>query len=143
MEFTLDEIETNLRLLCDIKQNEKLVIEGNYIKIDDRYFLSIRRWWNEDERDKILFFLGELINSSKKYYIEMVSEIKNCGNSSKQNYNRLCTLTYLIQESRDGLTNISLTYVNDKLLKSKIETIKREINYIVSEFINTGKEFYN
>lgn len=142
LSLTIEEVETNLRLLCDIKQYEKLIINGNFLKIDDRYFGSIRRWLSQDNRNELLTFLVNLISEAKRHYNQLIIDIKN-GSNPKENYNKLANFFYLIENSRDGLTNIAFTYYDDKLLKAKIETIKREINFIVSEFINTGNQYYN
>lgn len=140
-DFTIDEIETNLRLLNDLKENEKLIISDQYIMVDNRYFSSFRRWFTNDDREIIIKFINLIVLDAKKYYKEMIQKVKN-GEESKENYNRLSTFTNLIQGSRDGLSNLSKTYEGDKLLKAKIETIKREVNYLVSEFISTGREYY-
>lgn len=143
LSLTLDEIETNLRVLGDIKENEKLVIDGNFIKVDDRYLSSFRRWWSEDNRNLIIVFLSSIINHCKKYYIDMVTIIKNGDNNCKETYNRLSTFTMLIEKSRDGLHNLALTYNSDKLIRARMECLKRQLNYLVSEFINTGNQYYN
>lgn len=139
--FTKDVIETNLRLLNSVKEYEKLIVEGDYLKIDDRYFASIRRWFCSDDRESIVKFITEIIKGAKSYYFEMIEQIKQ-GGDVKENYIRLSTFTHLIEGSRDGLGNLILTYSNDKLMKAKIETIKRDVNYIVSQYINTGNNYY-
>lgn len=141
MELNIEEVETNLRVLNSINEREKLLIDGKYLRIDDRYFASLRRYFNGDDRESIVEFITEIIKSAKAFYFGMIEKIKE-GGDAKENYVRLSTFTHLIEGSRDGLGNLILTYSDDKLMKAKIETIKRDVNYIVSQYINTGNNYY-
>lgn len=141
MDLNIEEVETNLRVLNSLNEREKLLIDGKYLRIDDRYFASLRRYFSGDDRESIVEFITEIIKSAKAFYFGLIEKIKD-GGDVRENYIRLSTFTHLIEGSRDGLGNLILTYSDDKLMKAKIETIKRDVNYIVSQYINAGNNYY-
>ena len=115
------EIDLNiLTMLSTIKKNEKIIISDEKIKIDDRIFQSIRRWFNNDNRYLSIMFLEDYLHRILKLL--------------KTNFEQ-STMDLLV-ESLEGLNNIKETYQNDILIKKRIEFIIIKLN----RFINKKKK---
>ena len=39
-----------LKIIKDIRKNEKIIIRDDKLVVDDRYFQAIRRWYDNDNR---------------------------------------------------------------------------------------------
>jgi hypothetical protein len=142
--LTLEEIETNLRLLGDLKEHEKLMIDGNFITVDQRYAQSLRRWLTEDSRRKAIYFIAYVISEANKICTSMYNDMSNGVDQNSNNLDKLMSFQLLIKGANNGLSKLSYTYNDDKLSKAKIETIQREIKTIcdtdIRKIVNTKQK---
>ncbi|VBB17845.1 hypothetical protein YASMINEVIRUS_308 [Yasminevirus sp. GU-2018] len=120
--LTEADVQINLRLLSDIKEGEKImIVEGRWMKVDQRYVQSVRRWWTEDSRDRTLSFIEHVITSAKEHCNTAVGKVLK--NEDKQdNMTKLLTLQSLLNGSLTGLGRMMTTYGEDKHNRATIET---------------------
>ena len=122
--LSFDDIQINLRLLCDIKENEKLMIDDKYITIDQRILQSIRRQMSADSRTKTLAFIDNIINDTQHFCMKLLHKNHMC---QKEDNEKLTQIQTLLNGSLIGLSRLALTYASDKLSRAKIETIQSNI----------------
>ena len=60
--MTIDQVLTNLKVISQIKKGEKIVTDNIILEIDNRYFQSVRRWWNQSSRLSTLDFFQKIID---------------------------------------------------------------------------------
>jgi len=126
--FTLsyDDIRTNLRLLCDIKENEKIMLSDKFMTIDQRYIQSLRRYITADSRTKTIDFIDFVANSA----IHFCSTIIGNGDKTEisgDDLDKLLQFQALMNGTLSGLNRLAITYGSDKLSRAKIETIQSNI----------------
>ncbi len=124
--LTYEDIQVNLRLLADLKEAEKLMIDGKYITVDQRYIQTVRRWLTADSRHRSILFIDHVINETKRYCEEIVKLIKEDVHH-KENMEKLLGLQSLLNGSQTGLSRLATTYNDDKLNRARIETIQNKI----------------
>lgn len=128
--LSFEEIETNLRLLGDLKEHEKLMVDGKFVTVDQRYVQSFRRWLSEDSRVKAINFIGYVISEASRICTSMCNEMPNSVDANSANLDKIMNFQLLIKGANNGLSKLACTYNDDKLSKAKIETIQREIKTI-------------
>ena len=128
------DIETlmlNMRIISEIKENDKLVSNSECLEIDTRYIQSIQRWWYEDGRQnaliKISKIVDDLFNFIDKTYGKN-NEIKY-NNAFAENKTHLFQRIHrILLNSIKGLINLKITYKNDIKTITKIDLIIEKIN---------------
>lgn len=124
---TVQDIQINLRLLGDIKENEKLMVDDDrYLRVDNRPFQLFQRWWSEDSRSRTIEFIDRLIVATKEYCEHVVSKIET-DYQNKENFEELLRFHGLLNSAIVGLSRLNVTYGSDKLSRAKIETILSKI----------------
>lgn len=64
LEFSLDELHTNLIIISKIPAHYKLNINGRTITIDNTYVQFATRWMYGDDRLKSIAFIKDIINQT-------------------------------------------------------------------------------
>lgn len=126
IQMTLDEIQINLRVLGDLKENEKLLIADKFLTIDQRYIQTLRRWMTADSRDKSIQFINNIISETQRVCLQIVDCVERHENP-KENIEQLLRFQGLLNGALSGLGRLCITYCDDKLSKAKIETIQSNI----------------
>lgn len=134
--FTYDEVLVNLGVISALKEYQKFHINGKYIHIDIRYAQSIIRGWYGDGRDITINFIQTIIESARLYSQELINALSKGENGDIKL--KLDTLTGKLQTSIQGLRALQITYAEDQVSKSKIDTIiETKITKLASN--NTSK----
>ena len=116
----------DLIILSKLKANQKLCIINNSLFIDIKFFKSITRYYNNDSRLNTINYLEHL---DKKLTIELEELIKTFNIDKKDKYlletntNILINLNYNLKLSLMGINNLIQTYINDEVIKSRIELL--------------------
>ena len=127
LDITVQDIQINLRLLGDIKENEKLMVDDNrYLRVDTRPFQLFQRWFTEDSRSRTIEFIDTLIILTNEYCKVVVSKIES-NPHNKENLEELLRFHALLNSALVGLSRLNVTYGSDKLSRAKIETILSKI----------------
>jgi hypothetical protein len=143
-----ENVLTNLKILSNIKTNDKLSKDDNNILIIDApyYGQGAVRWWYSDSRDETIKHLENIITNTFKLIDNVYSsEVTNVtGNDIENNYyykhtlpknyfksensQQLQTFSIELKNSIKGLENLKLTYKNDISVCSKIDVLIEKIN---------------
>jgi len=126
-DINVQDIQINLRLLGDVKENEKLMVsENKYLMVDGRPLQLIQRWWSDDSRSRTIEFINQLIGCTKEYCESIVLKIEE-NQHNKENFEELLRFQGLLNSSIIGINRLTVTYGNDKLSRAKLETIISKI----------------
>ncbi len=127
--LSYDDVQTNLRLLCDLKENEKLMIsyDNKYLAIDGRYLQCVRRYFTLDSRERTIKYIEYVIDETKTHCLAIIENATLKGTNSKEFYECLLHLHTLLNGTLTGLGRLSITYSGDKLSVARLETIQTNI----------------
>jgi hypothetical protein len=129
-DLSFNDVQINLRLLGDIKENEKImIIDGKYMQVDQRYGQFVRRYISSDSRYTTIKFINHLIVWAKKYCTEAVDNV-NKNTNREDNLKKLIDLQSLLRSSLTGLSRMAITYNHDKRNLATIETYRSTIQTI-------------
>jgi len=130
-EMDIETIILNMRIISEIKENDKLVANSNCLEIDTRYIQSIQRWWYEDGRQtaliKITNIVQDLFNFIDKTYGKN-EKMKNCEKFEEDKTHLFQRIHRILSNSIKGLENLKITYRNDIKTITKIDLIMEKIN---------------
>ena len=145
-DITMDSFELiirNLKILTNIKPNDKLIKHGDTIKIDAPYlYQGLSRYWNGDSRKSSLEHIENLIEESFTM-IDLIygDEIErrtggmnNYYNQSSQQYfetensQKLSIFSTELQNVLKGLNHLKQTYHSDISICSRIDVVIEKIN---------------
>ena len=136
-----DDLILDLNILSKLKAYQKLCIVDNKLSIDIKYFKSLTRYLNDDSRTNTINYLEQL---DKKLTNELELLIKTFNNDKKDDYlretntNILINLNHYLKLSLVGINNLIQTYINDEVIKSRIELLINSIelkNRKISELL--------
>ena len=140
--ISIENILTNLKILSNIKPNDKLINDGDNLIIDQPEFTQfIKRWWNNSSRVNTLDTIEKLIDETFITIDNIYnSEIQSNTDISVHNnyyYKRVMPENYFKTDNSQqlqilsselvncvkGLQNLKLTYVSDISICSRIDLI--------------------
>lgn len=130
-----DEVLVNLKLIGQIKEDEKLRIHNNTLDIDTRYGQSFMRWCSSDGRYVTVEFISSLIQSAYRYSSKLLDEILTETDNRDFNH-KLNNLTADLNSCLNGLEKLKITYRNDHVFRSKLEVIIDRIRVTVEKNMN-------
>ena len=144
--ITVESILTNLKIISNLKPNDKLTIKDNILVIDQPYYYQgVTRWWNQDSRTGTMVELEKIVNDTFTIIDNIyTSELQSKTGSSIDNnfyYKRSIPESYFKNENSQqlqsfsselsnaikGLQNLKLTYKNDISICSKIDVMIEKI----------------
>lgn len=140
-EFSIDELHTNLILLSNVKQGNKLIIQDNLLNIDTNFGQCITRWFNVIDRKKTMQFIKSIIEQTFCKIDEIINDSITVSNTAKNRDYNIQRFTTELKNSTVGLINLKITYETDELIKSVIDVILEDINNKIST--NIGLMHYN
>tara|TARA_B100000676_G_C17762127_1_gene672171 strand:+ start:44 stop:499 length:456 start_codon:yes stop_codon:yes gene_type:complete len=130
IEYNIDTILLNLKMLSQIKPNDKLYTEDGQIKIDTPTIMQgITRWMNDYSRTKTMDDLDNLINKTLEY---VNTNIKKDERTEEDNRNCQKILVE-ISKSLTGIQNLKITYNDDTFIQSRLEVINEKTHEIKNE----------
>ena len=134
MDKLIDNTILNLKILSNIKKNDKLITNNNILEIDNPNILQgINRWYYNENRTLTIKKLNEICENTFKITEHIINKEKE--NKIKDNvkilqYNNNEIFQILILEmsnALNGLTNLKSTYARDISISSQIEILKKKI----------------
>lgn len=112
----------NLKVISNIKPNDKLIVDNNYLQIDNYDMLqSIRRWYLNRNRNSLILFLKHFLKNIIK-----ILKIINIDRSKYKDNLNIDIFLLEINKSKNGFHNIICTY-DDKIVYNIIYPF---LNYI-------------
>jgi hypothetical protein len=106
--------QSNLECLCNLKNNQYVIIKNNKLMIDDRYFSN----WRYDNNHYTITKMMELYETSFMTYLEIISQspkssliVKNSEKLTQLNiYEYNSSIIMLLEQSLNGLSRLANTY---------------------------------
>lgn len=145
----IDNILLNLKIISQIKENEKITLVNNTIEIDNRFFQSVYRWFAGDNRTITLNKIKEVIENSYNIIDCIIlnesannNQHKNiCNNNilSKNNSQLLNDFSLNLSNTIKGLENLKTTYKYDITINSELEIIIDNIKDRIAKIHNILK----
>ena len=114
---SIKEISLILKIVSNIRRYDKLYIYDNdKLRIDDRYFKSLKRLYTNDDRYKSLDFLDEkltTLSSDINTLLTIRDPLQNMSVVDQDN-NELCQGIILdLENAKKGIINLRETYSDD------------------------------
>jgi hypothetical protein len=147
IKINVENVITNLKIISNLKPNDKLTIKNSLLSIDTPYYSQgMYRWWNQDSRTNTMIELEKIINDTFSIIDDIYSaelhektggknlESKYYKNSLPQTYfqnensQQLQTFSSELTNTIKGLQNLKLTYRKDISICSKIDVMIEKIN---------------
>ena len=129
----LEETLLNLKIISNIKENDKLNSLGSIVKINQPYMLQgLERWYNKESRDNTVNKLDLIVNTSFNLtdiiLLRKRNEEDENDKSLKENNNQIFqNLLYEMTNSLLGLENLKKTYKDDITISSKLDIIIKKM----------------
>ena len=128
----LEDTLLNLKIISNIKENDKLNSLGKIVKINQPYMLQgLERWYNKESRNSTVEKLDSIVNNSFELTEIILAREKdeNEDNKSlKENNNQIFqNLLYEMTNSLLGLENLKKTYKDDITISSKLDIIIKKM----------------
>jgi hypothetical protein len=117
----IEDINTNLNTIANIKPFDKLYFDQKYIFIDNSYVPSIQRWFRGSNRINTIKFIKYILVQS---YFQL-EYLKKCNNYESTFLHN--TLLNGLKNAKNGLANLKITYSADS---NTTDEIQNNINYI-------------
>ena len=147
MQVDVDKILRNLGVLGSLKQNDKLLTEGEFFAIYvPTAWRSLYRTFYRESREQNMKKVDECIRSAKAFVTTTISEhgtehdIRTLDTESvpmrmhRHEQVQVCSrVLACLTDAVDGLDNLTQTYVDDAALIVKIKQLKSD----VIDFIET------
>ena len=132
MDDLIDETVLNLKIISNIKENDKLITSKNIIEIDNPYILQgINRWYNNENRIINIKKLNEICENTFKiteYLITNEKEKKDKDNILKYNNNEIFqSLIIEMTNSINGIENLKNTYSKEIPISSQLDSLKKKL----------------
>ena len=116
-DLNLEDVFINLRLISKINQGEKLLQFDKHINIDTSYFQVITRWFRGASRNESIGFIQKVLAKSFDFSDKLVED------KSNESAQKLLRLNTDLKNCLEGLANLKVTYMHDKLIQSEIDVI--------------------
>ncbi len=117
VELNLEDVFVNLRLISKINQGEKLLQYNKHINIDTSYLQLITRWFRGASRTESIGFIQKVLAKAFEFSDKLIED------KSEESAQKLLRLNTDLKNSLEGLTNLKITYMYDKLIQSEIDVM--------------------
>ena len=145
-DLEIDSILLDLKIISQIKENDKLITSKDLLEIDNSYFQSIKRYWNNDNRLSTIDYIKNVVNNTLKFTDITFNDSNNNTNIFKENNSHILQ-RFLVEMTNaiKGLDNLKLTYNNDTTIISAIDIYKEKLTMRIEAIqniltINVNKE---
>lgn len=136
-----EKVLLNLKILSDVKENDKLYLddETNVLAIDKNYYLqSVVRAYYGQSRDKTINFINELVNQATHILettMKADSPAKNADDVclKEDNIHLVQRFVKELNNSTKGIDNLRITYRADTTTTSSLNLIVEKINIILDK----------
>ena len=130
MNKDIDSILLDLKIISQIKENDKLVTSKELLEIDNSYFQSIKRYWNNDNRISSIEYIKNTVNRTLEFTDTTLNDThtENKNIFIENNSHILQRILVEMTNAIKGLDNLKLTYNTDITVISAIDNYKEKLN---------------
>ena len=146
MNKDIDSILLDLKIISQIKENDKLVTSKELLEIDNSYFQCIKRYWNNDNRLASIEYIKDTVNRTLDFTDTTLNNTNNDINNDTNNdttnifieNNSHILQRFLVEMTNAirGLDNLKLTYNTDITVVSAIDIYKEKLNMRIEAIQN-------
>ena len=126
----IDTILLNLKIISQIKENDKLITSNSMLEIDTTYFQFAKRWFNNDSRISTIEYIKSIVDATLEITDTTLSEenkLKSKNIFEEDNSHLLQRFLLEMTNACKGLDNLKITYSNDISIVSAIEISKEKL----------------
>jgi hypothetical protein len=118
---------TNLKIIAQVKEGEKLLRNGNILNVDNSFFQFMRRSYSGNST---VCFIEHLVTSTKQHCTCLKEELTKSDNEDLQH--QLTDFTLAIGNVKDGLENLKATYKfhTDVSIRVRLDTCIEDFHRI-------------
>lgn len=145
-DISIDQIIINLKIIALIKKHEKLSINeaSTSLIVDDQtnffYAQAIKRWLNDDNRQKTMEYIDNVVSKTFEWMDKVYDEYKNGVDDNvsddifeEDKESLLLRLSKEIINASEGLKNLRVTYRHDSLVNSQIQLMLDKIRIKINK----------
>lgn len=134
----IDAILLDLKIISQIKEHDKLVTSKELLEIDNSYFQSIKRYWNNDNRISTIDYIKNTVNKTLEFTDTTLNNSQNNHNNIFIENNSHILQRFLVEMTNaiKGLDNLKLTYNSDITITSAIDIYKEKITMRIEAIQN-------
>ena len=138
MNKDIDSILLDLKIISQIKENDKLVTSKELLEIDNSYFQSIKRYWNNDNRISSIEYIKNTVNRTLEFTDTTLNDTQGENKNIFIENNSHILQRFLVEMTNaiKGLDNLKLTYNTDITVISAIDIYKEKLNMRIEAIQN-------
>ena len=138
MNKDIDSILLDLKIISQIKENDKLVTSKELLEIDNSYFQSIKRYWNNDNRISSIEYIKNTVNRTLEFTDTTLNDTHTDNKNIFIENNSHILQRFLVEMTNaiKGLDNLKLTYNTDITVISAIDIYKEKLNMRIEAIQN-------
>lgn len=123
MQDNYERILLNLRIISKIPQNGRLkrMYHGVLSLEDEGYFVSLRRFINQDGRSQAIKDINSVLN-------EAINEIRSLSIGEDVDGEKIQTLYSTLAKAVTGIENLRTTYQNDVVTEARFDILIDKIH---------------
>jgi len=129
-----EELISKLKFLSKIQKGEKMNVGGMFMQLDCFKTTVSRTIWNVDSRQNTLTFIEKVLNNST----ELIELFLN--SSQHAQYVMASNIMKDLESSKNGIRNLKITYNNDVMFCSKIDTF---IQWVDAKLIEIRAKYHS
>ena len=129
-----EELISKLKFLSKIQKGEKMNVGGMFMQLDCFKTTVSRTIWNVDSRQNTLTFIEKVLNNST----ELIELFLNSTQHAQ--YVMASNIMKDLESSKDGIRNLKITYNNDVMFCSKIDTF---IQWVDAKLIEIRAKYHS
>ena len=134
----IDRTVVSLKIISKLNERDKLLFRDRTVMIQRPSIITaIQRFINGDTRDNTVVGITQLLEDTES----LLNECKAASNADNDGSCRLhdryittCRLSSSIDQAMKGLKTLRITYENDQVMQSHIESIIERFRLILREF---------
>lgn len=129
-DIDLDNVLLNLKIISQIKENDKLITSNKLLEIDNSYFQSFKRYWNNNNRLSTIDYIKGVVDDTL-YITDLTIKAKETNEINnifiESNSHILQRFLIEITNACKGLDNLKITYNTDNTITSAIDIYKEKL----------------
>ena len=130
--YNIESVCLILKIIANIKVGDKLyLVDDKDLRIDNRYFISFRRYYNKDNRYKMIVFIEDKLSYLDTEINKLLAKKPDCLSELSilsQDDSEICQDIILNLEScKTGFDNLKTTYTDDVSFVSRLDMVIRNV----------------
>jgi len=134
---TIDRVLHDLRVICAIRENDKIYTDGGYLNLDHGGFKSaLYRWLNGENRSKGIASIHNIVSDAFAIAENGFRQIEARAKKQKtrdleltklKSYHLITKVRAGIADSLLGMKHLRATYLNDTSLIARIDVLQQRV----------------